>query len=283
MTREVPGRQAAEDGMEKCFSSCCAFLCAVAASAVAAFLCFAGKNGGLVKVIKILRTVPYAAATVIALVFLAASPSFAQSADGGKVPLSAAEVTERIASLKDKDGARRLQAVSDLGRAGTAAARKALLSEFKKEKNPHSRARIVDAYGAKPDKAAVTELVNIARSDKDADARAAAVRALAFAKDEAAELLLIEKFYDESEEPGVRMRAADALTYYPSDRVFFALAAALYDADGRIRTQALVSLYNGFGSDKARVRPHLERMTADPEAGEMAKLYVGRLSGEAGK
>lgn len=209
------------------------------------------------------------------LLLVAVVPSFAQ--DAAKKTFTDSEVRERVTLLKDEDTGRKLGAIADLGRAhGSVRARNALISELKREKNPHIRARIVDALGEKPDKAAADELVKIARTDKDADARVAAVRSMAFAG-EAYVPLLIEKFNDEGEELGIRLRAADSLTRYPTDKVFAALAAGLDNAAGAIRTQAVVSLYNGFGSDKARVRPYLQRMTADPEAGATAKIYIERL------
>lgn len=209
------------------------------------------------------------------LLMAAAVPSFAQ--DAAQKAFTDSEVRERVTRLKDTDTGRKLGAIADLGRAhGSVRARNALISELKREKNPHIRARIVDALGEKPDKAAADELVKIARTDKDADARVAAVRSMAFAG-EAYVPLLIEKFNDEGEELGIRLRAADSLTRYPTDKVFAALAAGLDNAAGAIRTQVVVSLYNGFGSDKARVRPYLQRMTADPEAGATAKIYIERL------
>lgn len=212
----------------------------------------------------------------LALLF-AAAPLFAQSSPAAAPAFSAAQVRERAALLRDKDVKVRLGAVLDLGSAGTPAARRALVTELGREKNPHIRARIVEAIGARPDKDGVAELISIARGDKDADARQAAVKALAFVKDDVAAAELMSRFADADEDLGVRLRAADSLTRYQTEAVFSAFVAALGDADGRIRTQAVVSLYNGFGYDKPKVRSHLERMTADPEAGETAKLYLERL------
>lgn len=219
----------------------------------------------------------YSTALVSLVLLFAAAPLYAQSAPAGGPALSAAEVKVRIARLREKDAGLKLSAIRDLGRAGTAAAKKALLAEFKREKNPHIRARIIDSYGVKPDKAAVAELIKVARTDKDADSRQAAVKALAFAGDDAASAELMARFADAGEDLGVRLRAADSLTRYPADAVFAAFLAALDDVDGMIRAQAVVSLYNAFGYDKPRVRPHLERMTGDAEAGETAKLYLERL------
>ncbi len=216
-------------------------------------------------------------ALVTLALLLAAAPLFAQSAPAGEPVLSAAEVRARVTRLRDKDLKVRLDAAADLGRAGTAAARRALVAELAREKNPHIRARIVEAIGARPDKDGAAELMKIAASDSDADSRQAAVRALAFAGTDEAAAALMRKFADAGELTGVRQHAADSLTRYQTDAVFAAFIAALDDADGGIRTQAVVSLYNGFGYDKPRVRPHLERMIADAEAGETAKLYLERL------
>ncbi|MDQ7772125.1 MAG: HEAT repeat domain-containing protein [Elusimicrobiales bacterium] len=219
--------------------------------------------------------------TITASAFLAlllsAAPLRAQSSPAAAPALSAAQVRERAALLRDKDLEVRLRAASELGRAGTAAARRALVAELGREKSPYIRARIVDALGERPDKDGTAELVKIARGDKDADARQAAVKALAFSADPAAAAELLARFADADEEMGVRLRAADSLTRYQTDAVFAAFTAALDDADGRIRTQAVVSLYNGFGYDRPRVRPYLERMADDPSAGGTAKLYLERL------
>lgn len=208
---------------------------------------------------------------------LSAAPLFAQSSPAAAPALSAAQVRERAARLRDKDVKVRLDAARELGRSGSPAARRALVTELGREKNPHIRARIVDALGERPDKDGTAELVKIARGDKDADVRQAAVKALAFSADAAAAAELLARFADAGEDLGVRLRAADSLTRYSTDAVFAAFITALDDADGLIRTQAVVSLYNGFGYDKPRVRPHLERMTADPEAGETARLYLERM------
>jgi len=210
---------------------------------------------------------------IIAIVF--AAPAYAQP----QASFTDKEVKERIAVLKDskKDPDSRIEAARDLGKANTKAARKALRAAMRKEKNPGVKARLVDAFGEKPDKDAVKELGDMAREDESSDSRSAAVRALGFSRDASVVPLLIEKFNDQNEELGVRLRAADALTQYPTDEVFNAYAAALSSPTREIRVQALVSMYNAFGSDKARVRPHLERMTGDPGAAGMAKIYLERL------
>lgn len=229
-------------------------------------------QGGYAFYMRKMTTVPVS----LALLF-AAAPLFAQSSPAAAPALSAAQVRERAALLRDNDVKVRIAAARELGRAGTPAARRALVTELGREKNPHIRARIVEAIGARPDKDGVAELIRIAERDQDADARQAAVRALAFAKDDAAAAALMRIFADADEAVGVRLLAADSLTLYPTDAVFSAFTAALDDADGRIRTQAVVSLYNAFAYDKPRVRPHLERMTVDAEAGETARIYLERL------
>lgn len=203
----------------------------------------------------------------------------AQAADGGKPKLTEAEVEERMDRVKDaeKEPAKRIEAARDLGKEGSKAAKKAIRKAFKKEKNPQVKARFIEAFGEKPDKDAVAELSDLAREDESPDARMAAVKALGLAGDEAAVPLLIEKFNDEKEELGVRLRAADGLTRYPSDRVFEVYVKALDNPVKEIRAQAVVSMYNAFGYDKPRVRPHLERMLKDPAVGATAKVYLERL------
>jgi len=212
---------------------------------------------------------------ILIIAIVLAAPAYAQP----RAAFTDKEVKERIAVLKDakKDPDSRMEAARDLGKANTKAARKALRAAMRKEKNPGVKARLVEAFGEKPDKAAVEELGDMAREDESSDSRSAAVRALGFSRDASVVPLLIEKFNDQNEELGVRLRAADALTQYPTDEVFNAYAAALSNPLREIRVQALVSMYNAFGSDKARVRPHLERMTGDAGAGGVAKIYLERL------
>lgn len=213
------------------------------------------------------------------MALFAGAPAFAQPAAGGKAALSADEVDERISRMKDTDQpqSRRLEAVIDLGKDGTKAAKKALRKALRKEKNPQVKARMVEAFGEKPDQDGVEELSDIARGDASSDSRTSAVRALGFARDEAVVPLLIEKFNDEKEELGVRLRAADALTRYPSDAVFNVYVKALESPAQEIRLQAMVSMFNAFGYDKPRVRPYVERMVKDPHAGGAARTYLNRL------
>ena len=216
--------------------------------------------------------------TLTIFILLACSPAFAQESStrpDANAPLSASEVKQKISQLKDQD--RPLEAIDALGKDGTPAAKQALRSALKKEKNPHVRARLVDAIDKKQDKDSASELSTMAKSDADADVRSSAVRALGYLKDAAAVAVLIEKFNDEKEQSGIRLQAANSLANYPRDDVFTVLVEALGDSNVLIRKQALVSLYNGFSSDKARVRPHLERMLKDNDTKELAEKYLSLL------
>lgn len=227
-----------------------------------------GKKGGL-------KAVP-----CICLVLLCSS-AFAQepgSVPGGEVPLAAeaVNVREKTAQLEDKDAGRRLEAIGEMEKSDAAAAKKALRAALKKEKNPHIKARLTDAVGKRQDKDSAAELAELA-GDPAEDVRNAAVRALAFSEDETAAAVLTAKFTDEKELLGVRLQAANSLSYHPSDEVFGVFVKALDDANPLVRKQALVSLYNGFGWDKARVLPYIEKMAKDKDTETIANQYLKNL------
>ena len=225
-----------------------------------------GKKGGLkavparfCPVIGILRAVPLSLAFVVL--------SYGEEIN----------VKEKVSRLNDKNPAKRVEAISDLGKSGERDAKKALMAEFKKEKNPYVKTRIIEALGKRQDRTSTMEIVNIAQTDAGEDSRNAAVRALGYAKDESVVPVLIERFQDEKEKPGVRLQAADSLTNYPTDGAFGVFVKALDDADLHIKRQALVSLYNGFGWDKTRVLPHIEKMAKDKDTETIANQYLKNL------
>lgn len=211
------------------------------------------------------------------IILFAALPVFLQAAD--KKVLTDSEVKERVSHLTGKDADKKLKAIADLKKArGAKRARKALIKALKREKSPFVRARIVESLSENPDEVAKETLLELVRSDKDKSVRKAAVSSLS-SFGASAEPLLLERLADEGEDAGVRLRAMDMLMQQPGDKVFAAYVKALDSKEPKIRLQAVVSLFYAFRQTPDKVRPHLERMAEDPEAGETAKLYLERLGG----
>ncbi|MEW6040031.1 MAG: HEAT repeat domain-containing protein [Elusimicrobiota bacterium] len=193
------------------------------------------------------------------------------------------DVKTKVAQLKSKEIHKKLEAIGELGKSKQRAAKDALVSELKAEKNALMKSKIVEALTTDQDKKSTDEIVNTLKTDPSPDVRYSAVRSLGFSKDASVVPVLIETFTNEKEDLGVRLQAANSLTKYPDDNVFDVFVKALDNAQPEIRKQALVSLYLGFGHNKERVLPHINRMLKDKETEKIARQYLQNLGVKTGK
>lgn len=174
-------------------------------------------------------------------------------------------VASEISALKGKDMGKKLAAASRLGRAKNKAATAALVAAVRSEKDGFARARIIGALAETADKGVVGELTSILRGDSSPEARYAAAYSLTYIHDASAVPVLTEIFLNPDEPPGLRMRCANALTYYfPSDGIYGTFVRGLSDPLSAIRIQAVTSV--SFDWDTKRAVVALKKSAAqDPD------------------
>jgi HEAT repeat protein len=160
-------------------------------------------------------------------------------------------VSAEISNLRSKDVAKKFSAIEKLAKSKDKRAINELKKALKTQKNKFVRTKIVESFSYFQDTDTAKELVNMAKAETDPAVKHAAVYSLGYNKDVSAVPVLIDIFLNEKEDLGVRLQAANSLTYYPpNEDIYQCFVKATKDKNPKIKAQALTSLSLSFGTKK---------------------------------
>lgn len=177
-------------------------------------------------------------------------------------------VKTKIKELKHKDAKVRMIAVKELAKAGKdKMVAKALIDTVKTEKDASVRNAIYETLGNLGEKEAVNILLEKVKTEKVKDIRPMLVLSVGKLQDDTAVPVLKEVFLDENEDIEVRLQAANALSYIPSESAVYALIEGLNSKNPKIRLQAVCSLFS-YSSDvlsEKRIQIIKQQAEVDPD------------------
>jgi len=160
-------------------------------------------------------------------------------------------ISAEISNLKSKNIAKKFSAIEKLAKSRDKRAIIELKKELKTQKNKFVRTKIIESFSYFQDPDTAKELVEMAKTETDPDVKYSVVYSLGYNKDVSAVPVLIDIFLNEKEEIGVRLQAANSLTYYPpNEDIYQCFVKATKDKNPKIKAQALTSLSLSFGTKK---------------------------------
>ena len=175
-----------------------------------------------------------------------------------------------IKALSGKDASKRMEAAHKLGASGRADARRALVTQLKREKTPEMKRAVIEAMAGDSAAAGDESVIEAARTDADRDVRDTAAWTLGFSRDPAGYKTLIAIMLDVKEAEPLRVRAAASLSNFQKTEVLDAYIAVLSDASAEVRRTAVMTAVAVFGYEKEKLRPRLAKLSSDPDAGTAA-------------
>lgn len=185
------------------------------------------------------------------------------------------DVKTKIKELNHSKASIRAQAVIELTKAGkNKKSVEALVDRLKIEKDVNVRNAIYEALGNIGDKEAVPVLTEKVKTENNKNIKPMAVLALGKLQDESSVAVLREIFLNGDESIEVRLQAANALTYIPTEASVKVLEEGLKSENPTIRLQAVCSLAT-FSSDiLIKERRELIRKQAENDPDEKNRAFI---------
>ncbi len=185
------------------------------------------------------------------------------------------DLKTKIKELKDKDAKVRMTAVKELMKAGkNKESIKAITERLKIEKDASVRNVIYETLGNIGDKETIPVLIEKIKTEQNKNIKPMAVLSLGRLQDERAVPVLREIFLNEEESFEVRLQAANALSYIPTEDSVRAIAEGLKSSAPEIRLQAASSL-SCFSSDiLIKERRELIKKQAESDPDEKNRNFI---------